>query len=505
MSDPVNDLPPITAPNFLLKVREAVGVITGNRGDGLQRSITVQDLVDAEIITMQPGYLNNQGRVKAIGGTGTAIPKNYVIDITPPPTPTGFAAVSAISNILIECDIQSYTVGHGHAKSALYGIVRNEGDPVPVFDDAQLISEFPGSVHAYATNPATTWHLWLKWVSADGHASTMPAGGTHGVVITTGQNVDKLVKAMTGPGNPFKIVTEPITLEDGTIVPVGTYTADAFIHNSQITNAKIANLAVDNAKIANLSVSKLTAGSMAVGQYIQSTNYVPGSVGWRISADGTAELANAVVRGAVYAVSGHIGSNTIDASGMQSAGFELGVSGWRLDKNGSLYAAKGLFAGSLMGANIEGATGNFAGSLRGADITGCNGLFTGTLYASRIIAGSITAGNLAPKTATDFEQFQINIPERQWVAHDFFMHSDGKVLIFNQGALFTRIDEPDYNLSNSIQPTGVGEAWDGTYNVPTDLASGLFNSYDLPAGPHLLWAYHYVGAVSSHALFKSYR
>ena len=417
MSDNRVDLPPINSPNFLEKVRETLGVYLGNRGDALNRGVTMGDLYTAGIVNLSPGFLKG-GKLAPISGPGASV--TYTPDNTPPPTPTGFAATSAISNILIECDAQTYTVGHGHAKSALYGIVWNVGDPQPVFDNAQLVSEFPGSVHAYATNPATTWHLWLKWVSEDGFSSVIPAGGTHGVVVTTGLNVEKLVKAMTGPGNPFKIVSEPITLEDGTVVPVGTYTADAYIHNSQITNAKIANLAVDNAKIADLSVSKLTAGSMAVGAFIQSTNYVAGSVGWRISANGIAELSNAVVRGAVYANAGYIGNNTIDETGMQSSGYVQGASGWRLDSSGGFYAKSGTFSGTLSGA-----TGSFSGNLSGSNIFGVNGTFTGTLRAN-----IVSSGNMELNSATDLDAFGLSIFRNEIRNHYFNMDQDGPVIIF---------------------------------------------------------------------------
>lgn len=497
MSDTRIDLPPTSSPNFLEKVRETLSVYLGNRGDSLNRGVTVGDLYDSGIVTLTPGYIKG-GRVAPISGPGQSI--GYTPDNTPPPTPTGFAATAAISNLLVECDIQSYTGGHGHAKSALYGIVWSSGT-LPMFADAQLISEFPGSVHAYATNPATTWHLWLKWISADGVASVMPAGGTHGVAVTTGQNVEKLVKAMTGPGNPFKIVTEPITLADGTVVPVGTYTADAYIHNSQITNAKIANLAVDNAKIASLSVSKLTAGAMAVGQYIQSTNYVPNNVGWRISADGTAELANAVVRGAVYATAGHIGNNTIDASGMQSAGFVQGSSGWRLNSNGSLYAASGSFkgditgasgnfSGNLSGANISGATGNFAGTLYGADISGVNGTFSGTLRAN-----IVEASNITPNSATNFENIVVSVQDGVWTPHDFIMHETGAVV------LLSSLPFAEYVLRIEM---------DGNYNTHYFEGKTLQNYFYLSQGVHTLWVWasrDSPGAVYpvSNIMLKSYR
>ena len=76
---------------------------------------------------------------------------------------------------------------------------------------------------------------------------------------------------------------------------------NAAIQNAAITNAKIADLAVDNAKIASLAVSKLTAGSINVGEYIQSTGYSTGVTGWSIGGNGTAEFGAASIRGQLTA------------------------------------------------------------------------------------------------------------------------------------------------------------------------------------------------------------
>ena len=91
---------------------------------------------------------------------------------------------------------------------------------------------------------------------------------------------------------------------NGVTVPAGVYMDSAFIRDGTITNAKIGNAAIDNAKISNVAADKLTAGSIAVGQYIQSTGYVAGTSGWKINGNGNAEFSNAVVRGTVYATNG---------------------------------------------------------------------------------------------------------------------------------------------------------------------------------------------------------
>jgi hypothetical protein len=173
------------------------------------------------------------------------------------------------------------------------------------------------------------------------------------------------IASPSGPGItpiiPFIANTTEQTV-NGVTVPIGVYMDAAFIKNGTITNAKIGNLAVDDAKIANLSVGKLTAGSIAADQYIQSSNYVADTSGFRLDANGNAYLQNAVVRGTVYATAGTFA--------------------------GSLSAATGDFAGSLTAA-----TGSFAGSL-----TAATGTFSGTLTASAINA--VNTINIAGNAVT---------------------------------------------------------------------------------------------------------
>jgi len=111
-------------------------------------------------------------------------------------------------------------------------------------------------------------------------------------------------------GSPFFHRTTS-TVINGVTVPAGTYMKSAYIHDASITNAKIANLAVDSAKIASLSAVKITAGSIGVGEYIQSTGYVSGLSGWKISGNGNLEANQGVFRGALYAATGTFGGSLL--------------------------------------------------------------------------------------------------------------------------------------------------------------------------------------------------
>lgn len=330
------DLPPPTANNFGTRVREEVMRLMGKLGNPADQAVTVRDLVTAGLAKLKPsgGF---EASPDIGGGTTTAIREP---DLTPPPSPTGFAATGAISHVLIEHSAPTYTQGGGHGRTRVYGVSYIAG-PLPTFSDAVELGQFSGTVWAMPSNPATTWRLWIKWETADGVVSAVPAGGTNGLAATTGQDVSKMVQAMTGPGNPFTILTAPTTI-GGVLYPAGTYSVQSFIIDGQITNAKIANLAVDNAKIASVSVDKLTAGSLAVGQHIQSTSYAAGSAGWRINADGTAELNNVTVRGTVYATNGQFGGTILGGSATgygTGTGFFAGIDGgvyrWRVGVPGA--------------------------------------------------------------------------------------------------------------------------------------------------------------------------
>lgn len=194
--DPRKDLPPPSSGNFLARVRETLQVYLGSQGSLLDRGVTLRDLLDAGMIKLRPGFLS-RGGPSPVAGIGSAVEGAYEVDLTPPPQPTGFAVSAAISHVFIEHDAPTYTQGHGHARTRVYGATWVSG-PLPTFASAVEITQFTGQVFAHASNPATTWHLWIKWETKDGVLSVTPAGGTNGLAVTTGQDVALLLEALTG-------------------------------------------------------------------------------------------------------------------------------------------------------------------------------------------------------------------------------------------------------------------------------------------------------------------
>lgn len=233
------------------------------------------------------------------------------------------------------------------------------------------------TVWSYATNPNTRWCIWIKWQSVDGVESTNPDGGTNGVQATTGQDVRSLLAALsaaaadtslnysriafradqfyiqpecdftqeatptgTSVGQlwykpstaetktwdgaawqpfdaplPFLVQTAPTTI-NGVTIPAGVYMDSAYIYDLTASIARLGTAWIDDAMVGSMSAAKLTAGAIAVGEDIRSTNYVAGVSGWRLTGSGSAQLPAAYILGQLVAA--QINSNSLvlrDAAG----------------------------------------------------------------------------------------------------------------------------------------------------------------------------------------------
>lgn len=576
MKDKRLDLPSPGSPNFEARLRETMQVYMGRTGDPLDMGLTVRHLKELGLVDVAPG---SGGRVLEPGPRIPRVPgdEEEGEDLTPPPTPTGFALAAGITNVFVEHDPPVYPQGRGHDRTVLYGTKRNDGDPLPTFAEAVKLADFQGEVYAYPSDPATIWHMWITWRTLDGVESVTPAGGLNGLQARTGEDVQRLLDALNGqitqsalnkelsqqiddssegisylstqygvrvqvaadgkrliggygimgsneegrgpsidfgvlanrfyvgaPASnggisstrPFIVQTTP-TVINGVNVPAGVYIEDGFIKNGTITNAKIANAAIDDAKIAFLSATKIRAGSIAVGQYIQSSTYsVGGSQGWRINGDGTAEFRQVDVRGGVYATRGEIAGILIDGLGLrtgdygQGGGFYLGRDGkfslgaaltWdgaQLTVNGNgtfsgaLQAATGTFRGAL-----QAATGTFSGALQAA-----SGTFSGSLTANAInavdtinIAGNaVTVPSGASGEYSASVTLSSNVPATYMIIGTF-TQGDGRnqfqwYLTVNGGAV--QVEIPNAGTLGAMSKFVPLPAGSHTFRIYSPLTSG---------------------------------
>ena len=162
------------------------------------------------------------------------------------------------------------------------------------------------------------------------------------------------------------------------VIAVGT----AAIQNGAIVNAMIANATITDAKIVSLAATKLTAGSIAVGEYIQSSDFVTGVSGWRMGGN-MAEIGAAYIRGQLTAnqINGNglvlrdnsgvpiLGvNNPLSASyisALVGGGNILPNSSFELDTNGD--GTPDYWTNSSFGTNITIGLSQVAGGIDGAD------------------------------------------------------------------------------------------------------------------------------------------
>ena len=257
--------------------------------------------------------------------------------------------------------------------------------------------------------------------------------------------------------DPYKLLTENEILGD---------IANSF-GLQQDAEQTLANATVTNSKIVSLSVEKLTAGSIKVNEYIQSTGFVTGVTGWQIKGDGTAEFVGITLTGGTLKYGKTSFSDSVNAGYiLSSSGIYAGAAA---DSN---YLKYDIGAATL---TLKGVITSESGSIGGWTI-GTTTLYSGTniILDSSNKAISINDATFGNKGM----QLQYNSGTPRWYAGDganqFFKH-DGTNISFkgNNAELAT-----DGTLTISkVVLTGLqgGSQIDGQYLLANTVGSAAAN------------------------------
>jgi len=182
------------------------------------------------------------------------------------------------------------------ARAALY----HDGKVMVAGDSGKIASSADGVTWVYSNSLSTASDIYNGCVWVD---------------TSVTQNVTKYYVdgawTTTSPNLQFVVTASPDII-NGIPIPAGVYMDAAYIKNGTITNAKIGFAAIDDAKITSLSATKIKAGSVSIGEYIQSSGYVSGASGWRINGNGNAEFSGAVIA-ATGTFSGSLTAEAVNA------------------------------------------------------------------------------------------------------------------------------------------------------------------------------------------------
>lgn len=164
-------------------------------------------------------------------------------------------------------------------------------------------------------NPAltTSWQRYAYRITWGASVETLGrffVSITSGAAATGSVDIDDVQVELgdTLSGYFGKLATNTIVAGDGAIA------------NLAITNALMGVASITNANIVTVSASKLLAGSIAVGEYIQSTGFLSGSSGWRLDSS-AAEFGSASIRDTLLAR--HISAGFITATMIDSRGLSI--------------------------------------------------------------------------------------------------------------------------------------------------------------------------------------
>jgi len=316
LPDVPNTIDPILR-GYLEKVKELLEVGEGDRGDPLDKKLTKRELVGLELAKVVARNQRNVILSPAIPAgallNGNAAPAGPV---TPPP-PEGLTVSPGLSHIHIEFDNPSEQYQwHSHS-IILRATEDNVANAVQVHQTTGFIYG-DLNVQRYDSNGnRITYYYWAKNVSQTDHE-----GELNSSVGTPGQVSDDpgdLLKLLEGKINTDQLNVDNIfDVNTFAIRSAGDLSLSFAVHDGKVLmdSASIYNLTVTSAQIEDISATKITGMSSSfvlgklgtgsitnayIGSFIQSDNFLTGSVGWKADKDGSAEFRNIVARGDIEA------------------------------------------------------------------------------------------------------------------------------------------------------------------------------------------------------------
>ena len=172
---------------FAESVKENVDVLTGQRGESIDRAITFRDLIDAGVIKLKDGFFTGLDNVPSVE---TAPP---LLDVDIPPAPANLTATGAFRVIVLSWTQVKYK---GHDR---FEIFRNTSNSI---SSATFFSSTPGYTNIYADDVGTTdgigktYYYWVRAVNLNNVAG--PFNATSGVQGQTQTDVNILLDTLEG-------------------------------------------------------------------------------------------------------------------------------------------------------------------------------------------------------------------------------------------------------------------------------------------------------------------
>lgn len=279
-------LPSIPAPNannlteVVAALREAIQVRTGAVGDGMDRAVTLRDLLNSGVATpFDLRNLGNGGITPFPIGTGDTDPDM-------PPTPDHLEASGAIKYIIL-----TWNFARGYSRLAYFEVWRSLTDNI---SDAIQIGQTFAPIYADNVGPGKSYYYWVRAVS---DVAASPFNSFSGTLGQTSIDVEYVLELLTGQITETQLwpdLGDRIDLIDGAATLIGSV-------NQRVEAAK---LIAANA-IAALDAALDDAGSAIIDLQHADADmaYVVTALGTRLgSAESTITTLNTTTAGQAMAL-----------------------------------------------------------------------------------------------------------------------------------------------------------------------------------------------------------
>lgn len=288
-----------TLESLVSQLKQILEVREGHRGSPLDANITWRELAKAGLVELKYGSITYGGTTGGSGPGGTTVtpPGAEEPDLTPPPQPTGLVAASAVTTVILE-----WSEPPGYTNLAYTEIWRSADNLIA---NAVKIGSTNAFLYADTVGPASpTYHYWVRFVSTADVPGTYSVSQIAGTTLIDTEHIEDLAITNAKIGN---LAVDSAQIADLAVVEakIGALAVtDAKIALATITGAKIANATITGANIGLAAITTALIEDAAItdakiADTIQSTNYVAGTAGWRITKAGTIEAQDLNSRGSV--------------------------------------------------------------------------------------------------------------------------------------------------------------------------------------------------------------
>jgi len=220
---------------YLEQLTETIEIRLGRRGDQRDRAVTLRELIDSGLAK---DLLSNPFDPNTSGNTGFVPPSQALQDLAVPPAPTGFTAVGAFSQVILNWDYPSY------ANHSFTEVWRHDSDSV---GDAQLVGVQAGRVFVDPVGSGVTRYYWVRHVNTDNIFG--PFNSASGTAATTATDVNHMLGVLSGAITSSQLATSLATPIGN--LPANTASSITAIETAQ--NAQGVTIAAQASTVTSLN------------------------------------------------------------------------------------------------------------------------------------------------------------------------------------------------------------------------------------------------------------